>query len=106
MGVVPLGQLLLLDSPANLRDGMGQLSTLPDELLLLVLGCCDATALARCGGACRGLRVFCAGEELWRARLLEELPKGAPLRYEGCWRLAATSTGEMEAAQAPCTSLV
>ena len=33
----------------------------------------------------RGLRIFCSSEELWRTRVIEELPEGAPLRYSGTW---------------------
>jgi len=102
LGVAPLGQLLLLDGDQrNLRDGMGKLSSLSDEILMLLLDCCSADSLARCGCASRGLRVFCLSEDLWRARLLEALPEGAPLHFSGSWRhsyvLHATARGRADA---------
>ena len=86
LSVAPLGQLLLLDaSAANLRDSLGKLSSLPDEAIVMITDYCSAVTLARCSMVSRGLRIFCSSEELWRTRVIEELPEGAPLCYSGSW---------------------
>ena len=86
LSVAPLGQLLLLDASAeNLRDSLGPLSSLPDEAIVMITDHCSAVTLARCSMVSRGLRIFCSSEELWRTRVIEELPEGAPLCYSGSW---------------------
>ena len=85
LSVAPLGQLLFLDAPENLRDSLGWLSTLPDEAIILITDFCSAATLARCCTVSRGLRIFCSSEELWRAKVLEELPEGSALHYHGSW---------------------
>jgi hypothetical protein len=86
LSVAPLGQLLLLDASAeNLRDSLGPLSSLPDEAIVMITDYCSAVTLARCSMVSRGLRIFCSSEELWRTRVIEELPEGTPLCYTGSW---------------------
>jgi hypothetical protein len=105
LSVAPLGQLLLLDASAeNLRDSLGLLSSLPDEAIVMITDCCSAVMLARCSMVSRGLRIFCSSEELWRTRVIEELPEGAPLCYSGTWLqtyLQRTTSRPCDGAPAP-----
>ena len=105
LSVAPLGQLLLQDASAeNLRDSLGLLSSLPDEAIVMITDCCSAVTLARCSMVSRGLRIFCSSEELWRTRVIEELPEGAPLRYSGTWLqtyLQQTTNRPCDGARAP-----
>ena len=105
LSVAPLGQLLLQDASAeNLRDSLGLLSSLPDEAIVMITDCCSAVTLARCSMVSRGLRIFCSSDELWRTRVIEELPEGVPLRYSGTWLqtyLQQTTSRPCDGARAP-----
>lgn len=88
--VRPLGDLLLLDNPYehSLREmgSLGTLGQLSDELLLQILGYCDARELCRLACVSHALRILSLCEDLWRARVLEEWTTGMPLRYVDSWR--------------------
>jgi len=89
LGVLPLGVLFLNQSASNLRaipGALGLLARLTDELLLVLLGWCDASSLGRCMAVSHALRIFSHCDDLWRALVLDELPNGMLLRYTGCWR--------------------
>jgi len=78
----------LLDGAANLRDagGLGTLAALPDAVLLQLLGMCSAETLLACAAASHALRAFSTSDDLWRAKVLEDLPAGKLLQYHSSWR--------------------
>lgn len=86
-GVRPSGSLLL-DGPSDLRiaGGLGVLAALPDAVLLQLLGLCTAEALLACGAVSHALRVFSASDDVWRAKVLEDLPSNQLLEYRSSWR--------------------
>ena len=86
--VRPLGSKLLSTDAIDLRDRLGALRVLPDELLLHVLARVGAQALGRCARVSRALRVLALSDDLWRTHYLEELPPTDRLRYDadGWWR--------------------
>ena len=57
----------------DLRDRLGVLRALPDDLLLRVIALAGAQALSRCACSSRCLRVLAYTEELWKTCLLTEL---------------------------------
>ena len=84
--VRPLGSQLLSELP-NMRETLGVLARLSDQLLLLVLGQADAESLARCACVSHALRVLCYGEDLWRTQCLEVLAPGEAFHYDAAgWR--------------------
>jgi hypothetical protein len=81
--VRPLGSRLL-DSGVSLREvpgALGMLGNLSDELLVAILGLLSAAELAHCAGTSRAMRVLALFEDLWRARVLEEIPDNERLQY-------------------------
>ena len=71
--VRPLGSRLWDATAEDLRDRLGVLRALPDDLLLRVLALAGAQALSRCACSSRCLRVLAYTEELWKTCLLTEL---------------------------------
>lgn len=87
LSVRPSGSLLL-DDGCDLRGagGLGLLAALPDLVLLQVLGCGSAESLSACAATSHALRAFSMSEELWRAKVLEDLPPQRRLEYRSSWR--------------------
>ena len=79
--VRPLGSRLL-DDALDLRDAIGTLRILPDDLLLRILGMASAATLSVCARVSRGVRVLAYTEDLWKTKLLEELPSAAALSWD------------------------
>ena len=84
--VRPLGSRLFdsdsSEGGVNLRDiSLGALRTLPDEVVLRILGTLPAPALGVCACVSRAMRVLAYTDELWKACLLEELPSSTWLRW-------------------------
>jgi hypothetical protein len=77
-----------LDGASDLRfaGGLGVLAALPDPVLLQLLGLCTAEALLACGAVSHALRIFSASDDVWRAKVLEELPSDKLLEFRSSWR--------------------
>ncbi|OAY82302.1 F-box protein [Ananas comosus] len=83
--IQPLGNLLLADPSANIRDrGLGTLRALSDELLLDVLGLLRGRDLAVLSSVSKSLYVFSTHEPLWRNLVLDELE--GRFSFAGSWR--------------------
>jgi len=78
----------LLDDGSDLRHtgGLGVLALLPDTLLLQVLGMCSAETLVACAAVSHALRIFSTSNDLWRTKVLEDLPASHQLEYHSTWR--------------------
>ncbi|KAG0482703.1 hypothetical protein HPP92_010787 [Vanilla planifolia] len=88
--IQPLGNLLLLDPSANIRNpGLGTLQILSDELILDILGFLSGRHLAILSCVSKSLYIFSTHEPLWRNLVLEDL-KGHFL-FIGSWRCTYTS---------------
>ncbi|XP_058087003.1 arginine-specific demethylase JMJ22 isoform X2 [Magnolia sinica] len=84
-GVQPLGNLLLSHSPYNSRNpGLGNLSSLPDDLLIDILSLLGPTQLAQLSIASKALYVFSNHDPLWRALVLDSLHSG--FSFTGLWK--------------------
>ncbi|PKA64034.1 F-box protein [Apostasia shenzhenica] len=89
--IQPLGNLLLVDPSANIRNpGLGSLKILPDELLLDILGLVGGCELGILSSVSKSLYVFSAHEPLWRNLVLDELK--AEFLFAGSWRYTYIST--------------
>ena len=64
LGVKPSGNGLIAEW--TLRTAAGNLATLPDELILLLLEYLDCFSLLRLGAACKALYAFTRSEGLWK----------------------------------------
>lgn len=81
--VRPLGSRLL-DNSMSLREvpgALGILGSLPDQLLVAILGLLSAGDLAKCASASRAMRVLSLFEDLWKACVLEEISDTERLQY-------------------------
>lgn len=65
LGVKPSGNALL--ATWSLRDALGSLRQLPDELVILLLEWLDGPSLLHIGRTCKALYAFTRAEELWKA---------------------------------------
>ncbi|KAL6005105.1 Arginine-specific demethylase jmj22 [Asimina triloba] len=84
-GVQPLGNLLFSSSPFNSRNYvLGNLSSLPDDLLVDILSLLDPAQLVRLSATSKALYVFASHEPLWRAIVLDALPSG--FYFAGSWK--------------------
>lgn len=70
LGVKPLGNQYL-SSTVNARRALGQLQTLPDEVLSQLLEYFDQQSLRKLGYTCRFLFAFCHSDEFWKPLFLE-----------------------------------
>lgn len=69
LGVKPSGNALL--ATWSLRDSLGTIRRLPDELILLLLEWLDGASLLRIGRTCKAFYAFTRAEELWKALFVE-----------------------------------
>lgn len=68
LGVKPSGNALVATS--NLRDAIGTLNILPDEIIQMCLEYLDPASLLRLGCTCKALYAFTRSEDLWKAFLV------------------------------------
>jgi F-box-like len=68
LGVRPSGNALFATS--NLRDAIGTLNALPDELIVMCLEFLDAASLLKLGRSCKALYAFTRSEDLWKTFLV------------------------------------
>lgn len=69
LGVKPLGNRFLRAGSCA-RGSTGSWTTLPDELLMMVLEHLGKLDLLALGSTCRFFYAFCRSEELWKALFL------------------------------------
>jgi hypothetical protein len=68
LGVKPSGNALVAAS--NLRDALGNLGALPDEVVLMVLEWLDPSSLLKLGRTCKALYAFTRSEDIWKTLLI------------------------------------
>lgn len=67
------------------RKGLGNISRLSDEILLNILGYCDAKDLGRLSSVSKAFYCFCNHEELWKGLVLTHSETNE-WEYQGSWR--------------------
>lgn len=68
LGVKPSGNALVAAS--NLRDALGSLSVLADEVILMILEYLDPSSLLKLGRTCKALYAFTRSEDVWKTLLI------------------------------------
>ena len=98
LGLKPWGNLIMAGGQASAacrRDaGLGQMRSLPDEVLLQILECLDAAALERLGTCSKQLYVMARHQPLWKQLTVDAFSSG----FDFCtnWR----TTWQRETARA------
>lgn len=73
LGVKPLGNQYFFGGP-NAKASIGTWTSLPDEIVMLVLEQFDKLEVLKLGHTCKFFFAFCHSEELWKALFLQYDP--------------------------------
>ncbi len=109
LGLKPWGNLIIADgqgSAACRRDsGLGCMRCLPDETMLQIMECLDATALERLGSCSKQLYVMARHQPLWKQLTVDAFSSGFDFctNWRTTWqRETARATGRLrEGAEPP-----
>lgn len=68
LGVKPSGNAYV--AALNLRDALGSLGALTDEIILMILELLDPSSLLKLGRTCKALYAFTRSEDIWKTLLI------------------------------------
>ncbi|KAL2867118.1 putative F-box and JmjC domain protein [Aspergillus lucknowensis] len=101
LGVKPSGNALF--AARNLRNAIGTIGLLPDELVLILLEFFDCSDLLRLGRTCKAFYAFTRAEDLWKTLFIRSPP--ASFTWRGTWRATYLNLAPSRVASVDCSSL-